>query len=131
MDIIELFNSISAAINQLKGKDILGISTALVALIRAYRLIPGAPWPGAEKAWIVPFATFWVGYVASVLTGALGFQMGWGEAFVGGLAVATNAAGVHALTKATGQAVLAPVQPDEPQPLWKKALGVFVPSPKR
>lgn len=105
MEVFEVFKSISDAINQIKGKNIVGVASALVALIRLYRMIPKAPWVPAGKEWIVQLSLFWVGYIISALTGALGLGMTWEQAFAGALAVAVNASGIHTVTKAAGQAI--------------------------
>lgn len=105
MEVFEVFRSISDAINQIKGKDILGVSSALVALIRLYRMVPKAPWVPQGKEWAVQLGLFWVGYVVSALTGALGFNMTWEQAFAGALAVAVNASGIHVVTKSAGQSL--------------------------
>lgn len=133
MEIFEAFQSISDAINQIKGKDILGVSSALVALIRLYRIIPKAPWVPANLEWVVQVGLFWVGYIAAALTGALGFKMGWGDALVGAVAVAVNASGIHAVTRAAGQIVRTPVAENKPnaQNFMQKLANVFLPAPKK
>jgi uncharacterized membrane protein len=126
---MELIETLTFAIDNLRAGNVVGVGALLTFAIRAYRLIPGAPWPRQQHHWIVLLVTFLVGFLVALLTGVFGFGLTWPAAVMAGLGVATNAIGIHSATQAIGSAVRnAPDSPVESP--FRKAASVILPPPR-
>ena len=117
------------AINAIRAGQVAGIGALLMVLVRAYRMIPGAPWPSKRWGWAVGLSLALLGGVAAMLTGAA-LGMGWGPAALAGVGVAVNAIGLHEATAAIGRAVRAPQDPAANRSAFGAAASIVLPAPK-
>lgn len=127
---MDVFTDIFSSINEIKAGSVVGIGGLMAAVVRLYKMVPGAPWPKEKHNWIVSVALFFGGLLTSVLTGALGFNAPWGEAVMTGLGVAVNAAGIHTVTSQLGAAVRKADAPGERPGFFSKMISLFAPKPK-
>lgn len=126
---MELFETLTFAIDNLRAGNVVGIGALLTFAIRLYRLVPGAPWPKPQHHWIVLLCTFVIGFVIALFTGVFGFGLSWGAAIIAGLGVATNAIGIHSATQAIGGAVRNPQITPVESP-FRKAASIVLPPPR-
>lgn len=97
---MDFITEILAGIDALKAGNVVGVGALMTALIKAYRMIPNAPWPREGWGWLVALVTFVIGFLVAMFTGVFGFGLGWGPSVMAALGVAINASGFYNVGKA-------------------------------
>jgi len=124
---MDFLSDLLASIEQLRAGNVIGVGGVLMFAIRLYRAFPNAPWPSERYAWLVPAVTFFVGFLAAMLTGVFGFGLGWGAAIMAALGVAVNAAGLHNITSAIGAQTTNRIPAASP---FRSMASLVLPAPK-